>query len=63
MTRRKLTKEELNDTLPTLPEWQLQDGKLHKEFKFNSFAAAIGWMMTVSIYADKLVQYQTNIDE
>ena len=32
----------------------MQDGKLHKVFKFDSFAAAIGWMVSVAIYADKI---------
>ena len=37
-----------------LAGWQVVDGKLHKEYKFASFAEAMGWMMSVAIYADKL---------
>jgi len=54
MTRKTLSEQEVIEALSTLPEWELKNGKLHKAFKFNSFAAAIGWMVTVSIYADKL---------
>ncbi len=54
MTRRTLAQQEISDALSALPEWEVKDGKLHKTFKFNSFAAAIGWMVAVGIYADKL---------
>ncbi|MEJ2749860.1 MAG: 4a-hydroxytetrahydrobiopterin dehydratase [Anaerolineae bacterium] len=37
-----------------LPGWQVQDGKLHKTFKFASFARAIGWMTSVAVIADKM---------
>ncbi len=54
MVRKKLNDEELAQALLDLPGWQIQNGKLHKEYKFASFAAAIGWMVTVAIAADKL---------
>ena len=54
MTRRKLNQEEIESALANLPGWQMQDGKLHKTFKFDSFARAIGWMMSVAIQADKM---------
>lgn len=54
MERRKLSQEEIKEALNNLPGWQLQDGKLHKMFKFNSFAQAVGWMMSVAIFADKI---------
>lgn len=54
MTRRKLNHEEIESALAGLPGWQLKDGKLHKTFKFDSFARAIGWMMSVAIHADKM---------
>ena len=52
--RRKLTDEELRQGLDELPGWDLLDNKLHKQFKFNSFAEAMGWMTSVAIYADKI---------
>ena len=54
MKRYPLNEKELQNALLTLPDWQMVAGKLHKEYKFNSFAEAIGWMMSVAIYADKL---------
>ncbi len=54
MTRRKLNQEEIESALAGLSGWQMQDGKLHKTFKFDSFARAMGWMMSVAIFADKM---------
>ncbi len=54
MARRKLTKAELERSLEGLPGWELMDNKLHKMFKFDSFAEAIGWMTSVAIFADKI---------
>ena len=54
MTRRKLTEAELADALLRLPGWEVREGKLHKEFKFGSFADAMGWMVSAGIEADKM---------
>lgn len=54
MARHKLTEDELAEALANLPGWAVQDGKLHKEYKFASFAEAMGWLMTVAIAADKM---------
>jgi len=54
MARYKLSDEELTAALAELSGWGMVDGKLHKEYKFSSFAAAMGWMVSVAIYADKI---------
>ena len=54
MARTKLSEAEIQAALADLPGWAVQDGKLHKLFKFDSFAAAIGWMVNVAVYADKI---------
>ena len=54
MARTKLSEAEIQAALAELPGWAVQDGKLHKAFKFDSFAAAIGWMVSVAVYADKI---------
>lgn len=54
MERHPLNEKELDAVLLELPDWQIANGKLHKEFKFGSFAEAMGWMMSVAIHADKL---------
>jgi len=40
--------------LAELPGWEVKDGKLHKQYKFKSFAAALGWMVSAGIEADKM---------
>ena len=54
MAREKLSQPEIQAALAELTGWAVQDGKLHKVFKFDSFAAALGWMVSVAIYADKI---------
>lgn len=52
--KRKLKSEEIKTALVDLPDWQVVDGKLHKQFKFGSFAEALGWMVSVGVHADKM---------
>ncbi len=52
MTRKKLDDKEIHKALEGLPGWKIKNGKLHKSFKFDSFAEAIGWMVSVGVYAD-----------
>jgi 4a-hydroxytetrahydrobiopterin dehydratase len=40
--------------LRELPDWEVKEGKLHKQYKFGSFAEAMGWMVSAAIHADKL---------
>ncbi len=54
MEKRALTQEEIKTALADLNGWSVQDGKLAKEYKFGSFAAALGWMVAAGIEADKL---------
>jgi 4a-hydroxytetrahydrobiopterin dehydratase len=54
MERTRLEEAELQKELLTLPGWEVKDGKLHKQFKFASFARALGWMVSVGLYADKI---------
>jgi 4a-hydroxytetrahydrobiopterin dehydratase len=54
VSRRKVSEEEVQAALEDLPGWEVKDGKLHKEFKFSDFAAALGWMVQVGVHADKL---------
>lgn len=54
MARYKLTDTELAAAVDALPGWHIQDGKLSKQYRFASFAAAMGWMMSVAIEADKM---------
>ena len=54
MARQPLTGAEISQALDELAGWEVNDGKLQKTFQFPSFAEAIGWMVSVAVYADKL---------
>ena len=54
MARQKLSDDELTAALADLPGWEVKEGKLHKAYKFDSFAAALGWMVSVGVHADKM---------
>jgi 4a-hydroxytetrahydrobiopterin dehydratase len=54
MSREKLSETAVQQALNNLPGWEVKEGKLHKTFKFDSFAAALGWMVSVGVEADKL---------
>lgn len=54
MKRYVMEKDKLDEALASLPGWQVKEGKLHKQYKFDSFAAAIGWMVSVAVEADKM---------
>lgn len=54
MARKKLTEAEIKAAIRDLPGWKVDKGKLTKEYKFDSFAQAMGWMVSVAVHADKL---------
>lgn len=54
MARKALEQIDIQAAIDELTGWEVRDGKLHKTFKFGSFAEAIGWMVSVSIFADKI---------
>ena len=54
MAAQKLSEAELTLALNGLPEWQIKEGKLYKEYKFSSFATALGWMVSAGVHAEKL---------
>ncbi len=51
---KKLTDEEVQDRLKSLAGWQVKEGKLHRDFKFDDFGAAFGFMTRAAIAAEKM---------
>jgi len=50
--KRRLSDQEIKDALVELDGWAVEDGKLAKQYKFDSFAQALGWMVSVGVFAD-----------
>ena len=54
MARKKLTDTEIQNNLQKLDGWSVKDGKLHKEFKFENFVAAFGFMTQLALIAESM---------
>lgn len=52
--RRKLTNAEIASSLQGLSGWTLENGKLHKEFRFQNFSEAFGFMTRVALIAESM---------
>lgn len=50
----KLSEDEINEALKDLPGWMIQDGKLHKTFKFVDFSTLFEFMYRVAGISQKL---------
>ncbi len=50
----KLSEEGLRNELDTLDGWSLQNGKLHREFQFQDFNEAFGFMTRVALIAESM---------
>ncbi|MEO1133167.1 MAG: 4a-hydroxytetrahydrobiopterin dehydratase [Cyanobacteria bacterium J06639_1] len=49
-----LTEAEIQQGLDGLPAWAIADDKLHRDFEFESFIEAFGWMSSVAIAAEAM---------
>lgn len=49
-----LSSVEIQQQLAELPDWTIEDRKLHREFEFDSFIETFGWMSSVAIAAEAL---------
>ncbi|MEO8131424.1 MAG: 4a-hydroxytetrahydrobiopterin dehydratase [Bryobacteraceae bacterium] len=50
----KLSIEEIQRRLSTLPEWTITGGKLHREYQFPGFALAIGFIAAAAPAIEKM---------
>ena len=54
MTVCKLTEEEIDARLDDLDGWSVLDGKLQRDFTFDDFVAAFGFMAQVALIAESM---------
>jgi len=50
----KLTEQEIQAALATLPGWILANGKLHRKFECRDFVHAFGCMASVALTAEAM---------
>ena len=54
MATTKLTNVEINAQLEGISGWTVENEKLHKEFQFDSFVEAFGFMASVALIAESM---------
>ena len=52
--QQKLSESELKAALEAMPEWSIEGGKLHREYKFPDFIHAFGFMSTAALGIEKM---------
>ena len=50
----KLSELEIEEELKKLPEWSVKNDKLNKEFKFDNFNQAFGFMTRAAMEIEKM---------
>lgn len=53
----KLSPNELDAALSQLGTWSIQNEKLHRQFQFNSFVEAFGFMTSVALVAESMAHH------
>ena len=54
MANTKLTDAEISAQLEGISGWTVENEKLHKEFQFDSFVEAFGFMTSVALIAESM---------
>lgn len=54
MRLEKLSDEKIRDELTGLDGWTIKDGKLHKDFVFDDFVEAFGFMSRASLHIERI---------
>ena len=54
MAAKKLTDSEIQTRLAGVTGWSVEEGKLHKQFQFESFVEAFGFMTSLALIAEKM---------
>jgi 4a-hydroxytetrahydrobiopterin dehydratase len=57
MTLEKATQTQIQETLAELGSWNLEDGKLHREYRFRNFIQAFGFMTQVALLAERAAHH------
>src|SRR5262249_41122736 len=58
MPREKVTEDELRDHLQTHADWSLHQGALRREFTFEDFVSAFGFMTQAALVAERMTHHR-----
>lgn len=51
---KKLTQDEIDDRIDDIEDWTVLDGKLQRDFQFDDFVTAFGFMTRVALVAESM---------
>jgi 4a-hydroxytetrahydrobiopterin dehydratase len=51
---KKMTDAEISSAIAELPGWSIENGKLHREYRFSDFPHAFGFMATAAPSIEKM---------
>jgi len=54
MTIEKLSSEQIENEIKNLDGWIIKNGKLHKDFQFDDFNQAFGFMTRAAMHIEKM---------
>ena len=54
MAAKKLSDAQIQANLEQVDGWIIEDGKLHKEFQFDNFISAFGFMAQLALVAESM---------
>ena len=54
MAAKKLSDAQIQENLLQVDGWTIENGKLHKEFQFDTFVTAFGFMTQLALVAESL---------
>ncbi len=54
MAAKKLSDAQIQANLEQVDGWTIADGKLHKEFQFDTFVTAFGFMAQLALVAESM---------
>ena len=57
MTITKAKEAEIQELIAELDAWTVENGKLHREYKFRSFVQAFGFMVQVALLAERAAHH------
>lgn len=53
-SRARLTPDQITSSLASIPGWEIAGGKLRKDFVFQDFVQAFGFMSSVALIAESM---------
>ena len=54
LPRHRLSEEDIQQALTSLPGWTVKNGKLHREYRFEDFVKAFGFVTSVALVAESM---------